>query len=84
MQRPPITWPNAEPRYAFGWDDVEPRRAPPSPDELGLNADDRRVLGLAAARLTDAAAPAPVDAASALRDLLLQGAALGKGDRPRR
>lgn len=73
-----------ETRYAFDYDDVAPNGGPTTPDTLGLSADDRRALGLAAPRIEHAAPMVHGDAVAALREILATGGAMGKVDRPRR
>lgn len=83
MERAP-PHPKAEARYAFDYDDVQPSKAPRAYDTLGLSADDRKALGMTAPRAGEAAPLATPDAAAALRELLAQGAALGKDPRRRK
>lgn len=72
-----------ETRYAFDYDDVAPDGRPVTPDMLGLSADDRRALGLAAPRIEHAAPTIQGDAVAALREILASGGAMGKVERRR-
>ena len=83
MERPAPSRP-VESRYAFLWDDVEPSRQPRSEDALGLSREDRAALGLAAPRHVEIQSISPPDATAALQELLAQGVALGRTERPRR
>lgn len=88
MMDKPVSSKPVESRYAFDLDDVQPplhaRKAPRLPADLA--PEDRLALGLTAAPATMhmAAPETHADAATALRDVLVKGGALGKADARRR
>lgn len=75
-RRTPVRTP-VESRYAFDYSDLE-ETEPRVPDLRDLGPEDRKALGLTSPKFAHHVPDIGGDAASALRELLAQGGAIGK------